>query len=208
MHSATPACFLLASLLAGCGHVPLTSLPKLSKVDIRTTRLTELRAGISLPADIRPLPGGITMTIVALPKDGGRHERKVVLEEVREAGELAKLPVVAAPGRRFTVFRLSDGDAARISAFREEMFVGPHNSSNRGSLALMAEKACRIGDLSGKTIPMTSYLKTSETEEYVLLTRDIDLRDAVREADPKLDLATAIPPCDAIAGVSGSRAVP
>ncbi|MFJ5370910.1 repressor LexA, partial [Bosea sp. CER48] len=43
---------------------------------------------------------------------------------------------------------------------------------------------------------------------YVLLTRDIDLREAVREADPKLDLATAIPPCDTIAGVSGSRDAP
>jgi hypothetical protein len=194
--------FLLASLitaaLAGaCGHVPLTSLPKLSKIDIRTTQLTELRAGISLPADIRPLPGGITMTVIALPKDGGRHERKVILEEVRDAGELAKLPAVAAPGRRFTVFRLSNGDAARISAFREEMFVGSQNSGNRGSLALMAEKACRLGDLSGKPIQMTSYLKTSETQDYVLLTRDVDLREAVRDADPKVDLAAAIPPCDA-----------
>jgi len=208
MRTFTLSCSLFAGLLAGCGHVPLTSLPKLSKVDIRTTRLAELRAGISLPADIRPLPGGVTMTIVALPKDGGRHERKAVLEEVRDAGELAKLPVVAAPGRRFAVFRLSDGDAARIGAFREEMFIGPQNSGNRGSLALMAEKGCRLGDLSGKPIPMTSYLSTSETQDYVLLTRDIDLREAVREADPKLDLATAIPPCDTIAGVSGSRDAP
>ncbi|MGO4403897.1 hypothetical protein AB4Z10_06475 [Bosea sp. RAF48] len=208
MRIAPPVCLVLAGLLAACGHVPLTSLPKLSKIDIRTTQLTDLRAGISLPADIRPLPGGVTMTIVALPKDGGRHERKVVLEEVRDANELAKLPVLAAPGRRFTVFRLSDGDAARISAFREEMFVGPQNSGNRGSLALMAEKACRLGDLLGKPIPMTSYLKTSETQDYVLLTRDVDLGEAVRSVDPKLDLATAIPPCDAVAGLSGSRAAP
>lgn len=208
MRTATPACLLLAGLLAGCGHVPLTSLPKLSKVDIRTTRLAELRAGVSLPANIRPLPGGIAMTIVALPQDGGRHERKVVLEEVRDASELAKLPVVATPGRRFAVFRLSDGDAARVSAFRDEMFVGPQNSGNRGSLALMADKACRLGDLSGKPIPMTSYLKTSETQDYVLLTRDVDLREAVGEADPKVDLATAIPPCEAIPGLSDSRAAP
>lgn len=201
---------LLCGLLAGCGHVPLTSLPKLSKIDIRTTDLTQLRAGISLPTDIRPLPGGVTMTLVALPKDGGRHERKVVLEEVRDPAELAKLPTMAAPGRRFTLFRLSQTDAARLASFREEMFAGPQNSGNRGSLALGADKACRLGELSGKPIAMTGYLRTSETQDYVVLMRDFDLKEAVREIDPKVDLATAIPPCDAIpaAKVSGSPAAP
>ena len=208
MRIASPACLLLAGLLAGCGHVPLTSLPKLAKIDVRTTDLAELRAGISLPADIRPLPGGVTMTIVALPKDGGRHERKVVLEEVRDAAELSSLPALAAPGRRFTLFRLSSADAARLGAFREEMFAGPQNSGNRGSLSLGADKACRLGELPAKPVTMTGYLRTSETQDYVLLMRDFDLTEAVRAIDPKVDLATAIPPCDAVAGLSDSRAAP
>jgi len=208
MRIAPPACLLLAGLLAGCGHVPLTSLPKLAKIDIRTTDLAQLRAGISLPADIRPLPGGVTMTIIALPKDGGRHERKVVLEEVRDAAELSSLPTLAAPGRHFTLFRLSAADAARLGAFREEMFAGPQNSGNRGSLSLGADKACRLGELSAKPVTMTGYLRTSETQDYVLLMRDFDLTEAVRAIDPKVDLATAIPPCDTTAGFSGSRAAP
>jgi len=210
MRAALPTTVLLCSVVAGCGHVPLASLPKLSKIDIRTTDLAELRAGISLPADIRTLPGGVTMTLVALPKDGGRHERKVVLEEVRDAAELAKLPVMASPGRRFTLFRLSRADTGRLGAFREEMFAGPQNSGNRGSLALGADKACRLGELSGKPIAMSGYLRTSETQDYVLLMRDFDLKDAVREIDPKVDLATAIPPCDAVpeAKLSGAPAVP
>ncbi|WP_186417077.1 hypothetical protein [Bosea sp. CS1GBMeth4] len=210
MRPALPAHFLLCCLLAGCGHVPLSSLPKLSKIDVRTTDLTQLRAGISLPADIRPLPGGVTMTIVAMPRDGGRHERKVVLEEVRDAVELAKLPALVSPGRRFTLFRLGAADAARLGAFREEMFAGPQNSGNRGSFALGADKACRLGELSGKPITMTGYLRTSETQDYVLLMRDFDLVEAVRAIDPKVDLATAIPPCETATGVrlSGSPAAP
>lgn len=208
MRLVPPVCLLLAGLLAGCGHVPLTSLPKLAKIDIKTTDLSQLRAGINLPADIRPLPGGVTMTITALPKDGGRHERKVVLEEVRDATDLASLPVLTAPGRRFTLFKLSSADVARLGAFREEMFAGPQNSGNRGSLSLGADKACRIGELSSKPITMTGYLRTSETQDYVLLMRDFDLTEAVRAVDPKVDLATAIPPCDPAAGLSGSRAAP
>jgi hypothetical protein len=208
MHIAPPACLLLAGLLAGCGHVPLTSLPKLAKIDVRTTDLAQLRAGISLPADIRQLPGGVTMTITALPKDGGRHERKAVLEEVRDAAELASLPVLAAPGRRFTLFRLSAADVARLGAFREEMFAGPQQSGNRGSLSLGADKACRLGDLSAEPVTMTGYLRTSETQDYVLLMRDFDLTEAVRAIDPKVDLATAIPPCDPAVSLTGSRAAP
>ncbi|POR53919.1 hypothetical protein [Bosea psychrotolerans] len=203
--------FLFASLITAafagaCGHVPLTSLPKLSRIDIRSTRLADLRAGLSLPADIRPLPGGVTMTIVVEPREGGRHERKVVLEEVRDATELAALPVMVSPGRRLTVFRLSANDAARLSAFREEQLLGSGQNGNRGSLSLGADKACRLGDLSGKPIPMTSYLKTSETQDYVVVTRDLDLREAVRAIDPKIDLADAIPPCDTAGGqrLSGS----
>ena len=199
---------LLASLAAGCGHVPLTSLPKLSRIDIRTTELSQLRAGISLPADIRPLPGGVTMTIVALPKDGSRHERKAVLEEVRDATELASLPVLAAPGRRFTVFRLNAADAARLGAFREEMFTGPQNSGNRGSLALGADKACRLGEPSTKPVTMTGYLRTSETRDYVPVLRDFDLTEAVRAIDPKVDLAAAIPPCKAAPPLTAPPAAP
>lgn len=205
-----PASLLLASFLGACGHVPLTSLPQLSKIDVRTTNLSELRAAISLPSDIRPLPGGVTMTIVAMPKDGGRHERKVVLEEVRDAVELARLPVMVTPGRHFTLFRLSATDAARLGAFREEMFAGPQNSGNRGSFSLGADKACRIGELSGKPITMAGYLKTSETRDYVVLMRDFDLSEAVRAIDPKIDLATAIPQCDEAAAVrvSAPRVAP
>lgn len=208
MRLAPPVCLLLAGFLTGCGHVPLTSLPKLAKIDIKTTDLAQLRAGINLPADIRPLPGGVTMTITALPKDGGRHERKVVLEEVRDATDLASLPVLTAPGRRFTLLKLSSADVARLGAFREEMFVGPQQSGNRGSLSLGADKACRIGELSPRPITMTGYLRTSETQDYVLLMRDFDLTEAVRAVDPKVDLATAIPPCDPAASLSGSRGAP
>ncbi|SEG12446.1 hypothetical protein [Bosea lathyri] len=43
-----------------------------------------------------------------------------------------------------------------------------------------------------------------------MLTRDLDLRDAMREVDPKIDLATAIPPCSALDAkpVSAARAAP
>lgn len=191
---------LAAGLGAGCSHVPLTSLPALSKIDLKTTRLADLRAGVSLPAEIRTLPGGVTMTVTVKPKQGGRHERSYTLEQVTDPAELAALPTVARPGRRLSVFRLSAIDAASFTAFREEHMLNPDGSGNPGSLALNAQKACRTSDLSNQPIPMAAYLKTSETREYVQLTNDIDLRDALKAAGNKAEPASLIPPCDTVSG--------
>lgn len=186
---------LIAASAAGCGHVPLTSLPKLSRIDFKTTDLADLRSGVSLPAEIRPLPDGVVMTITVNARDGGRHERSATLQEVRDPAELATLPVVATPGRRFAVYRLKPADAALLSAFRQERILMPDGKHNPGTLSIKVHKVCRTSELGAKPIPMTSYLKTSETQDYVMLTRDLDLREVLKETDPKAELADLIPPC-------------
>ncbi|TCR63391.1 hypothetical protein [Bosea sp. BK604] len=206
--TAIAALLVATGLAAGCSHVPLSSLPALSRIDLKTTRFADLRAGVSLPEEIRPLPGGVTMTVTVQPRQGGRHERSYALEQVSDPAELAALPSVTRPGRRFTVFRLSATDAANLTAFREEHMLNPDGSGNPGSLALNARKICRTGDLGGRPIPMSTYLKTSETRDYVTLTSDIDLREAIKETGGAPDLASLLPACDAPAALSGSRAVP
>ena len=62
MRAALPTTVLLCGLLAGCGHVPLTSLPKLSKIDIKTTDLAELRA-MKLKEAAKKVEDGIEETL-------------------------------------------------------------------------------------------------------------------------------------------------
>ncbi|MCV9936019.1 hypothetical protein OIU35_06560 [Boseaceae bacterium BT-24-1] len=50
----------------------------------------------------------------------------------------------------------------------------------------------------GKPIAMSGHLRTSETQGDVPLMRDFDLKEAIPAVDPKIDLATAIPACDAV----------
>lgn len=209
-HPAIAMLALAAGLAAGCSHVPVSSLPALARIDLKTTRLADLRAGVSLPAEIRPLPGGVTMTVTVKPKEGGRHERSYTLEQVTDPAELVALPTVARPGRRLSIFRLNAADAANFTAFREEHMLNPDGSGNPGSLALNARKACRTGDLGDRPIPMATYLKTSETRDYVTLTDDLDLREAFRESGGTADLTSLIPRCDALpaAALSGSPAAP
>ena len=46
---------LIWLLLAGCGHMPVTSMVKLARVDFVATDPAGLRAAVKLPRTIRPL---------------------------------------------------------------------------------------------------------------------------------------------------------
>jgi hypothetical protein len=187
----------LAALLASCGHVPLRSIPKLMKIDFDTTALIELRAAVLVPAQIRPAPKGVTMTVTALPAAGGKHERVYALEPVTDAAELAQLPPHDAGRMRLIAYRLNPRDAAQLDVFRQEMQMVAKQSGqkNKGSLGISAEKVCHTESLPQGPLYMTSYLKTSETGEYVVAASNVDLRDMA--ATHKIDLGTAIPPCPA-----------
>lgn len=185
----------IAALLAGCGHVPLRSIPKLMKIDFDTTALQDLRAAVLVPAQLRPAPKGVTMTVTALPATGGKHERIYALEPVTDAAELAQLPPHDAGKMRLIAYRLNPRDAAQLDVFRQEMkMVAKQNGQkNKGSLGISADKVCHTETLPQGPLYMTSYLKTSETGEYVVAAKDVDLREMA--ATHKIDLGTAIPPC-------------
>lgn len=187
----------LAPLLAGCGHVPLTSIPKLMRIDFDTTNLQDLRAAVLVPAQIKPAPKSVTMSITVMPGAGGRHERSYPLEEIDDPAEIAQLPAQGAAGTRLIAYRLAPRDAAQLDVFRAEMreLTKPSGQKNKGSIGLAASKVCQTGPLPGGPLYMTTYLRTSETGSYIVAARDVDLREAA--TTHKIDLATAIPPCPA-----------
>lgn len=188
---------LLASLLAGCGHVPLLSLPKLMKIDFETTALHELRAAVLVPEQIKPAPKGVTMTVTVVPATGGKHERNYALELITDPVELTQLPPQVPGKTRLLAYRLNQRDAAQLDAFRQEMQAMRQQSGQKGkgAIGISANKMCQTGPLPGGPLHMTSYLKTSETGEYVVAASNVDLREMA--TSHKIDLATAIPPCPA-----------
>jgi hypothetical protein len=55
------ACAAIA--LAGCGHMPVTSMVKLARVDFETSDPAQLRAAIKLPQALRTRPNGVSLGI-------------------------------------------------------------------------------------------------------------------------------------------------
>jgi hypothetical protein len=49
--------------MAGCSHMPVTSMVKLARVDFETSDPAQLRAAIKLPRTLRPQPNGVTLRL-------------------------------------------------------------------------------------------------------------------------------------------------
>jgi len=169
----------LAALLAGCGSVPLPSLIQLSRINAQTTDLAALRVAVRLPDAIKPRPGGVNMDVVA--KVSGEPEQKTTLRltETRDAADLSGLAAAARPGFSTYAYRLAPADIERLTAMRAAALRKRQEGGGRGgslSIGIAAKEFCLVGPLPSGALLSTTYLWTSETRSYVVVTNDLDLR--------------------------------
>ncbi len=175
-------CIILAGFalsLAACGTVPLTSIPALSRIDFKTTDFAALRAGLRLPDALRTQPDGVDLE-VTLRIDGSPDEKTIF--------PLVELPAGALPdsgqaGKIDFIYRLSDQDSRRFDEIRNKTNVA-RQQNRRGSVDLSIEpkQFCLLRPLPDGPLPVTSYIQTSETKRFVVLTRDLDLRSEAKTA--------------------------
>ncbi|MCB8821266.1 hypothetical protein [Microvirga rosea] len=95
-------------------------------------------------------------------------------------------------GRSLTAYRLTPSDADRLASFRASLFRQKATQGGHGELEMTIHpEACLVGAAPSGPVLATTYLRTSETEGYVALVRDFDLRTV----DPERDLVATAPAC-------------
>jgi len=186
----------LGAALSGCGHMPVTSMLKLARVDFANTDPAQLRAAVKLPRLIQPQPQGMALRIGVKLAGGQEEFEDFVLREVSEPKDVLALHRELDADTHVFAYRLDPSEVARLTAFRDALkkkqAISGGSGGSGGSLTIaIRPQACRSGDLSGRPVMVTTYVRTAETGGYVPLTRDVDLRTI----DSKQDLAAAIPPC-------------
>lgn len=183
----------LVGALGGCGHMPVTSMLKLARIDFANTDPAQLRAAVKLPRVVQPQPQGMALRI-GVKLSGGQEEfEDFALREVSEPKEVLVLHRELDADTHVFAYRLDPAEIARLGAFRDALKKKQAASGGSGGSLTIAirPQACRSGELPRRPVMVTTYLRTAETGGYVPLTRDVDLRTI----DPKQDLAAAIPPC-------------
>jgi hypothetical protein len=164
-----------ALMVAGCGSVPLTSIPPLARIDARTTDLSMLRVAVELPDALRPRSGGVKLDVVTKVKGEAEAKTSFAMTEMSDARERTGLP--APPqGSSTYAYRLSPNETARFEALRASMIEQGKNG-RRGSIGLgvAAREFCRANAGPQGSLRVTIYLMTSETKSFVPVVRDFDL---------------------------------
>lgn len=179
--------------LGGCGHMPVTSMLKLARIDFTNTDPAQLRAAVKLPRLVQPKPQGVALRIGVRLSGGQEEFQDFVLREVSDPKDVLALHRELDADTHVFAYQLDSAEAARVGAFRDALKKKQAASGGRGGSLTISihSQACRSGELPHQPIMLTTYLRTAETGGYVPLTRDVDLRTI----DPKQDLAAAIPPC-------------
>jgi hypothetical protein len=174
--------------MAGCSHMPVTSMVKLARVDFETSDPAQLRAAIKLPRTLRPRPNGVALRIAVQVGRAPEEARDFMLREMPEPAELTRQ---AGAGSHIFAYRIEDSDLARLAAFRAEL-IAKKSSGQKGSISISVRpQACKAGELPDGPIYFTTYLRTAETKDYVALAHDVDLRSIV----PNAAVVAEIPRC-------------
>ena len=179
--------------LAACTSVPLTSLPKLARIDFLTTDLSRMRVAIALPEALAPKPQGVIMEMKTKIGDEPEHAENLHLVESKLAQDQQGLPTDQPKNQTLHVFKLSAMDVQQLNALRQRV-TDARKQRQKGSLSLgiEAKEFCKLSDLPPGPALTTTYVLTSETESYVTMVQDFNLRSNAKTAEGLDKLETCL----------------
>ncbi|MDP8997774.1 MAG: hypothetical protein M3O03_12370 [Pseudomonadota bacterium] len=178
-------CALFVGLsLSACTSVPLASIPKLARIDFMTTDLSRLRVAIALSDALSPKPQGVVMEMKTKIGDEPEQAESLHLVESKLAQDQQGLPTDQPKNQTLHVFKLSATDVLRLNALRQRV-ADAKKQHQKGSLNLgiAAKEFCKLSDLPPGPALTTTYVLTSETESYVTMVQDFNLRSDAKTAE-------------------------
>ncbi len=181
---------LVCALLASCATIPATSIYKLRNFDIATTDVSRLRIAVQIPQSIRIMPAGVKMTIAARLQDGPVNQSETfVLSELDAHGLSGEQRPQPAKWTQVAAYRLEPADIERLSAFRDRIadLKQRHGDQVKGSISIGVDSCARALIPDGP-VHITTWIKSEETAEYVVLNRNLDLRRAAEKAGRALEI--------------------
>lgn len=173
---------------AGCGHMPVTSMVKLARIDFQTTDPERLRVAVKLPHALKARAESTVLRITVRLADGTEESRDFSLREVDERNALA---AEGEAGSEIATFALAPRDVAELRMFRAALIQKQKGGSGGALTIAVRPDACRTAALPDGPVVFSTWLKTAETGGYVPLARDVDLRTL----DAAQDIAAKIPRC-------------
>jgi hypothetical protein len=166
----------LLVFLTACSSVPISSLPKLSKVDFLTTDLDRLRVALTLPSQVKPGKNGVVLSVNYAPTGAAPEQSYIILNETRRDADRVGLPTVTSSQQRTYAYKLETSEAKKFENVRQRIQVAKEKGV-KGTLdiSVVTKEFCSTGVLPAGPVLTTIYIASVETEGYVVASRNLDL---------------------------------
>jgi hypothetical protein len=162
--------------LSACTSIPISSIYKLSRIDFMTTDLRLFRFALTIPNDLKPKPGGVQLDLAYTQGEKPEEKRVVKLEESLASPDFVGLPN-APQGTKTYVYKLPQKEVTTLNKIRSDAILAKaRNQKGSLSMGIAAKEFCANNTIPKTPLLVTTYVLSSENNEYVVLTRDIDLR--------------------------------
>lgn len=163
---------LLGGSISGCSHVPVTSLIAMSRINFETTDLSTLRAGLRIPSAYQARENRMVVEI----KQEGRPDMReeFPLERLTSASELTLLGAEKRGGTELVAYKLPEAAIQKFEAIRAKSLEAKAEK-RKGSLTIKLEPDfCYVSEPPKDSLVFSTYLRTSETKQYVPVLVDLD----------------------------------
>lgn len=176
--------------VAGCGHMPVSTMISLRNFDFSTFDPAVLRVAVRSPDWLETQPGGAKLK-VGLWTEGREKEKQTeifVLAENNTPQEAASLARFRKDRTRILAFRVADTDVPRIRALQAQARDAQRPAVAKRHLELSIDvDSCHRREIPAGPIYSTTYLKPDAATSYLVFLEDVDLRKAAGEAGKSLD---------------------
>lgn len=187
---------MVMGVISACGHTPVSSMVKLRNFDPATTDVKQLSVAVVLPHEYRIQQGGVIMTLELRKKDGSEKKMETFsLTTSLSSEDKLMLAKINEPGRQVIAYRIRPYDIKRFNEIRKFTLEKRPTKLWEGSFNIGAS-ACRLGRNLPKTLPVSIYLKSSETKSFVPFIVNADL---MKESDGN-KLHETVPLCNSADG--------
>ena len=188
--SAKLAAVLVILFLAGCGTMPVSSIYKLRNFDIKTTNLAKFYAAVRIPESLAIREKGVKIDLgFKSEKAEIQFTEHIIMQQIDSLPSPA-LKGAQKSGYKIYIFKLSDRDAPKMRVVRSRITrLRKEHDDGVGSLAI-GVKTCKRGALPEGPLFLSTYLKSAELDDFVVLVDNADIKklDDVEESLDKIPL--------------------
>jgi hypothetical protein len=175
--------------LVGCTSVPLTSIVKLSAVNMSSTLPEGIRVAFVTPQILRVEQGDLFMNVHLRTNDGATDVQKKLDLLIDESASPPTVLLAKGNDDEIHILKMRPEDVALFKGLQRTVSESK-SSGKKGSLDIsFGSNACAKREITDP-LYISAFIKTSELSDYTLLLSRANLADLAKEGgeNPKVKL--------------------